>query len=138
MPGYQNIIHQLLVKKKKIILSPLHIKLCLMKQLNKALQQTKPCFQYLKVIFPKISGAILKRAYLQFLIYVSFLNNEVFKVTMNLSLQPECIQKCMQRILGKHQEGQRECIVENLSKCYQNLGYNKSLKVHFLHSQLFF
>ena len=32
--------------------------------------------------------------------------------------------------LRKHQESQRECIVENLAKYYQNFGCNLSLKVN--------
>ena len=44
MPGNYNIIHQALVKREKIILSPLHVKLGLMKQLIKALHQ--------KITFP--------------------------------------------------------------------------------------
>ena len=59
-----NVIHELLVKEKTI-LPPMHIKLALMKQFTKEGQHNKPCFQYLKGIFPKISDAkILKRVYL--------------------------------------------------------------------------
>ena len=41
-------------------------------------------------------------------------------------------------LLGKHQEAQRERIVKSLIRCYQDLGCNMSLKIHFLHSHLSF
>ena len=40
--------------------------------------------------------------------------------------------------MGKHHKAQWECILENLIKCNQNLGYNMSLKAHFLHFHLSF
>ena len=44
MPRYHNVIHQPLVEKEKITLLPLQIKLGRMKQMIKALKQTKQCF----------------------------------------------------------------------------------------------
>jgi len=48
------------VKKEKIILPLLHIKLGLIKQFVKPLDQDKPAFLYLKKKFPKISDAKIK------------------------------------------------------------------------------
>ena len=36
-------------------------------------------------------------------------------------------------LLGNDQKTQRMRIVESLRKCYQDLGCNMSLKIHFLH-----
>lgn len=58
--GSYNIIYMPLVQKENVILSPLHIKLGIIKQFVKALQQYKPAFQYLKTKFPKISDAKIK------------------------------------------------------------------------------
>ena len=44
----------------KLVLPPLHIKLGLMKRFTKVLQENKSCFQYIKVIFPKIKDAKIK------------------------------------------------------------------------------
>ena len=45
---------------KKIILSPLHIKIGLMKQLFKALDKTGKCFQYISSAFLGLSNEKLK------------------------------------------------------------------------------
>jgi hypothetical protein len=46
-PGSNSIFRKSLVEPKKILLSPLHIKLGIMKQLVKALQSTENYFKYL-------------------------------------------------------------------------------------------
>ncbi|XP_076037944.1 uncharacterized protein LOC143030832 [Oratosquilla oratoria] len=138
--GCHNVIHEPLVKKEKIILPPLHIKLGLMKQFTKALQHNKPCFQYLKGIFPKISDAKIKEGIFVGPQIRKLINDEDFEATMD---EPElaawhAIKGVCKGLLGKHQESQRERKVERLIKCYQDLGCNMSLKIHFLHSHLSF
>ena len=62
---------------------PLHIKLGLIRQFNKALQQNKLCFQYLKVIFFKISDAKDKEGIFVGPQICQLLDNEDFQITMN-------------------------------------------------------
>lgn len=45
--GEKNVVREPLVERNKIILPPLHIKLGLMKQFVKALNQDNQCFQYI-------------------------------------------------------------------------------------------
>ena len=58
--GSRNVINKPLVEPAKILLSPLHIKLGLMKQFVKALDQEGKCFAYLVEQFPALSSAKLK------------------------------------------------------------------------------
>ena len=53
--GEKNIKYEPLVKSEKVLLSPLHIKLGLMKQFVMALDKEGDCFRYLCVIFPAIT-----------------------------------------------------------------------------------
>ena len=58
--GEENIIRELLVERKKIMLPPLHIKLGLMKQFVKTLDKNGGCFKYLCRFFPGLSLEKLK------------------------------------------------------------------------------
>jgi hypothetical protein len=58
--GFKNILKKSIVDPEKIILSPLHIKVCLMKQFVKALDGNADCFHYLSNKFPALSKAQVK------------------------------------------------------------------------------
>jgi hypothetical protein len=62
-PGCKNMFLKSLVEPKKILLSPLHIKLSIMKQLVKALQNTGNYFKYLWQRFFIRLGQNLKRCF---------------------------------------------------------------------------
>lgn len=47
------------------------------------------------------------------------------------------IQRCMQKSSEKA-EAQLDCLVKSLTKCYQYLGCNMSLKIYFLYSHYSF
>ena len=51
--GVPNILYEPLVDKKKVIFSPLDIKLGLMKQFVKALPTDGDCFKYIILQFPE-------------------------------------------------------------------------------------
>ena len=98
-----------------------------MKQFTKILQQNKLCFQYVKI----------KKSIFVGLQICHFLDNEDFEVTIDeLELAWHAFKYVFKGFLEKHQEAQRDCILENIIKYYQNLGCNMSLKIHFLHSHL--
>ncbi|GBO21190.1 hypothetical protein AVEN_254870-1 [Araneus ventricosus] len=59
-PGDKNIQRENLVDPEKVLLPPLHIKLCLMKQFVKALTKERECFKYICDQFPCLSEAKLK------------------------------------------------------------------------------
>ena len=58
--GDKNIINEPLVSRHRIILSPLHIKLGLMKQFVKALDKHGDCFNYIVKKFPGLSMEKIK------------------------------------------------------------------------------
>ena len=60
-PGRYNVIKELLVSRKKVLLLPLHIKLGLLKQFVKALDFKAETFQEIRTMFPKLSDAKPKR-----------------------------------------------------------------------------
>ena len=55
--GKQNVKFSSIVKAEKVLMPPLHIKLGLMKQFVKKLDQTSDAFEYLRTFFPKLSEA---------------------------------------------------------------------------------
>jgi len=58
--GERNVKYQPLVTQDKVLMPPLHIKLGLIKQFVKALDQDSEAFQYLQTVFPKLSEAKVK------------------------------------------------------------------------------
>ena len=59
-PGTYNVIRELLVSWKKVLLPPLHIKLGLVKQFVKALDFEGEVFQEIYSVFPRLSDAKIK------------------------------------------------------------------------------
>ncbi|XP_050822620.1 uncharacterized protein LOC127057686 [Gopherus flavomarginatus] len=59
-PGRKSVQHPPLVKSRKILLPPLHIKLGLMKNFVKAIDKTQAAFKYLHGKFPRLSEAKIK------------------------------------------------------------------------------
>ena len=73
-PGKKNIKYTPLVARDKILLPPLHIKLGLMKNLVKKMNQEGEAFKYLKTKFPHLSDAKIKEG-----IFVGPQIRELFK-----------------------------------------------------------
>lgn len=139
-PGSHNVIHYPLVKKENVILPPLHIKLGLMKQFVKALKHDKPVFQYLKGKFPKITDAKIKEGIFVGPQIRQLMFDEDFESVMdeNELSAWRAFKSVCSGLLGKHRDHQPDVLVDELMNCYQRLGCNMSLKLHFLHSHLSF
>ena len=60
--GSHNVIREPLIERSKILLSPLHIKLGLIKKFTKALDKQGQCFMYLRKQFEKLSDTKIKEA----------------------------------------------------------------------------
>ncbi len=58
--GKQNVKFSSIVEAEKVLMPPLHIKLGLMKQFVKKLDQTSDAFEYLRKFFPKLSESKVK------------------------------------------------------------------------------
>jgi hypothetical protein len=83
VPGNKNVIYELLVDRRNIILPPLHIELGLTKNFVKAMDRNGDGFQYLKLKFPILSDARIKEG-----IFVSpqireLLNDEHFESVLH-------------------------------------------------------
>ena len=139
-PGSHNVIHKALVKKENIILPPLHIKLGLMKQYVKAIKHDKPAFQYLKTKFPKISDSKIKEGIFVGPQIRKLMLDEHFKSTMDEDELAawHAFENVCSGLLGKHKAENYTALVDELLACFEFIGCNMSLKVHFLHSHLSF
>lgn len=138
--GSYNVVHNPLIQKENIILPPLHIKLGIMKQFVKALQQDKPAFEYLKKKFPKISDAKIKEGIFVGPQIRKLITDANFDATMDdreLAAW-NAFKKVCSGLLGKHKAENYIALVDGLIKSYHHLGCNMSLKLHFLHSHLQF
>ena len=138
--GFHNVIREPLVEKNKIILPFLHIKLGLIKQFVKALDQDRPCFQFLKTKFPKLSDAKIKEGVFVGPQIRELMLDDEFENTMN-SLELDAwnsFKGVCTGLLGKHKAPNYEALVESLVQSFKKLKCNMSLKVHFLHSHLSF
>ena len=95
-----------LVKTVRIFLSPLHIKLCLLKRFVRALDKESSAFAYFAERFPSLSEA---------------------KIKEGIFIGPQ---------LGNHRSEDYVQNVNDLLKHYHGMGCNMSLKVHVLHTHL--
>lgn len=136
--GSHNLIQEPLVPKQNIILPPLHIKLGLMKQFVKALDPNRPAFAYLRTKFPKISEAKIKEGIFVGPQIRKLLFDLVFEAALNETEKAawHCFKNVCNSFLGKDKSENYEALIDDLIRCYRNLGCNMSLKVHFLHSHL--
>jgi len=62
-PGIMNVENQPLLEPSKILLPSTHLKLGLMKNFVKAMNQEEAAFTYLREKFPRLSGAKFKKRY---------------------------------------------------------------------------
>jgi hypothetical protein len=67
IPGQKNIVNTALINPEKVCLAPLYIKLGLIKNFVKAMDQNSAGFMYLKNNFPRISDAKIKEGLYKFI-----------------------------------------------------------------------
>ena len=139
-PGLKNVVHPPLVETAKIILPPLHIKLGLMKNFVKALDKSRPSFQYLNDKFPRLSEAKLSEGIfvgpqIRRLIQDSGFQNVL---SGNETTAWDAFKVVVKNFLGKTRAPTYARDVDALIEAYKNLGCKMSLKVHLLHSHLEF
>ena len=125
----------------QLSLPPLHIKLGLMKNFVKAMNQENDGFKFLKDFF----GAHKSNANLKAGIFVGpeirkLMLNEEFDSRLNpVELAAwNALKSVVVNFLGNHRHEQYADMVDDLLKAYEQLGARMSLKMHFLHSHLDF
>ena len=131
-----------LVEPSKILLPSMHLKLGLMKNFVKAMNQEEVAFTYLREKFPRLSEAKLKEG-----IFIGPQIRDIIKdeyeyfgklLQGNEKAAWDSFKFVVKGFLGNRRVQNYEEIVNNLLQSYQKLGCNMSLKVHFLHSHLDF
>ncbi len=136
--GVNNIVHRPLVRQQDILAPPLHIKLGLAKNFIKALSKEGRAFRYLCKVFPEITDEKLHAGILigpQ--IRKLALDNEFDKRLTKVPREAWAAFKSIcNGFLGVYRaEDYKERVICML-KCYQKMGCNMSLKLHFLHSHI--
>lgn len=136
--GEKNVIHEPLIDRKKIILPPLHIKLGLMKQFVKALDEEGECFKYIQSVFPGLSLAKTKGGIFDGPQIRKLEKDKKFVTSMNnLESRAWCsFVLVIKNFLGNNKSENYIELVENMLSSYRDLGCNMSIKVHYLHSHL--
>lgn len=137
-PGKQNIIHNALVARDKIILPPLHIKLGIMKQFVKSLDRDGSCFTYICQKFPQLTMEKIKAGIFDGPQIRQLTKDSQFKNSMTeLELKAwTAFVSVMQNFLGNKKSENYIELVEDLLLQLKNMGCNMSIKLHFLHSHL--
>lgn len=124
-------------ESKKILLPPLHIKLRLMKQFVKALPKEGDCFKYLCQQFPSLSEAKLTEGVLVGPDIQKLLRDGNFIMKMNEKEKAAWLSfKLVTSFLRNKKDPNYKSIVAYMLENFKQLGCNRSLKVHFLHSYL--
>lgn len=137
-PGEANVLEVPLVNPKKIILPPLHIKLGLVKNFVKKLDNDGKAFQHLRNKFPKMSDAKVKEGV--------FVGPQIRKMMKDLEFEKamrpvekrawKSMMAVVDGFLGNNKEPNYEELVASLLKNYEKMGCRMSLKIHLLHSHL--
>ena len=109
-----------------------------MKQSLKALNKEDDCFQYLCESFPGLSEEKLKAGIFDRLQIRKMKNDTQFAYSMTLSERTawDMFITVINNFLGKKTSLNYKCYVANMLQPFQELGYNMSIKVHFLFSHL--
>lgn len=136
--GEKNIIRKPLVEQDKIILPPLHIKLGLMKQFVKALNQNEPCFEYISRKMPRLSAEKVKAGIFDGPQIRQLMKDPEFVNSMNGAERQawESFVLVIKNFLGNHKAINYVELVNNMLLNFRRLGCNMSVKVHYLHSHL--
>ncbi|CAL1671987.1 unnamed protein product [Lasius platythorax] len=137
-PGSMNIIKESLINKSKVLLPPLHIKLGLIKQYVKALNQEGDCFRYIEQKFPNISDTKLKEGIFNGPQIRTLLKDVIFVTKMN-DVEKEAwlsFKNVVGNFLGNHRSPDYKEVVGKMIENFKELGCLMSLKIHFLDSHL--
>ena len=139
--GRYNVKRAPLIDPQKVYLPPLHIKLELMKNFVKAMDQHGKGFQYLFEKFgSKKSDAKLKAGVFVGPDIKNLMKDEKFDQCLNsLKLSAwKSFKQVANNFLGNKRSENYADIAQKMLIAYQKLGCRMSLKIHFLHAHLDF
>ena len=131
-PGMLNVLIQPLLDSNKVLLTPYHIKLVLVKQFLMALDFEGEPFQEIRLMFLSIFSS---QAKIKGGIFVG--------PQLNAMLKSEKLERCafrdvVFRFVGNHKGANYKQLVTKHIKNFKKLGCRISLKVYFLYSYLDF
>ncbi|GBO39141.1 hypothetical protein AVEN_208800-1 [Araneus ventricosus] len=138
-PGEMNVEHPPLSEPHKIIIPPLRIKLGLVRILVKAMDKNGPAFKYLHEKFPRLSVAKIKEGVFEGPKIKQLFRDPKFEKFLRIKEKQVwgAFYQVSTNFLGTRTKTTgiwlRICWL-----CFQDIGYNMSLKVHFLDSHLNF
>ena len=130
----KNIINEPLVNRDRIILPPLHIKLCLMKQFVKALDRNGDCLNYIAKTFPSLSMEKLKAGIFDGPQICKLMQDQAFtpRITVGGRAAWCSYVSVMQEFLGNTKASNYWNLVDVMLQSFQALGARMSIKLHYL------
>lgn len=140
-PGRFNCMYKPLVDSEKVYLPPLHLKLGLMKNFVKAMDQNGAGFQYLLAKFERtVSEAKVKAGVFNGPQIRQLLNDDDFVKSLTALEKAawKSFLAVIKNYLGNVRASNYEELVNDMLKSYHALGARMSLKIHFFHSHLDF
>jgi hypothetical protein len=136
--GKKNVINQPLVDREKIIFPPLHIKLGIMKQYVRALDEGGNCFKYICEKLPRLSYEKIKAGVFNGPEIRTLMKDPHFTNSMN-DVEKDAWNSfvaVINNFLGNNKSENYKDLVETLLANFHRLGCNMSIKLHFLNSHL--
>ena len=139
-PGIMNVENRPLVEPSKILLPSMHLKLGLMKNVVKVMNQGEAAFTYLLEKFPRLGEAKLKEGIFIGPQIRDIIKDEYFDKLLQRDEKAawDSLKVVVKVFLGNRTAQNYEELVNNRLQSYQKLGCNMSLNIHFLHSHLDF
>ena len=140
VPGVCNVLNEPLVSREKILLPPLHIKLGLVKQFIKGLDNNSEALRHIKEMFPKLSsakvnGGIFTGPQIRVMLQSERLEDVMTIVERNAW---HAFRMVVQGFLGNNRNENYMQLIRDLMQTYHVLGCRLSLKLHYLHSHIDF
>ncbi|QQP52342.1 Uncharacterized protein FKW44_004467 [Caligus rogercresseyi] len=138
VPGAKNIIHEPFVDREKILISPLRLKLGLMKQFMRALDKDGRCFNYLCRAFPRLTSEKVKAGIFDGPQIRKLIKDTEFQNSMNTL---ECAAwksfvQVVNNFLGNTKAANHARLISTMIEAFQKLGCLMSIKMHFLFSNM--
>ena len=133
-----NVINDPLVDRDRTLFSPLHIKLGLIKQFTKVLDNDGDCFAYLCQAFPGSMMEKLKAGIYDGLQIQQLIRDPEFENSMNeveLAAWKGFV-LVVKNFLGNNKPRNYAELVNNILTAFRNLGCNMSVKMHHLFSHI--
>ena len=136
--GMPNVVNNPIISRDKIVFSPLHIKLGLMKQFVKALSLDSECFQHLVYAFPGLSYEKIKAGVFDGPQIRTLVRDQEFVQKMNAKEKTAWLayEDVIKNFLGNKKAQNYEILVSKMLFAFRDLGCKMSIKVHFLFSHL--